>query len=118
MNVPRPAAQTSPLPKYTSQRATEVPFLGGTLLIDLAPRRGKKTAMLGGIPPGTMTAAAGGGRILRSTAVAGSAVLDVPVPDDVSLVGEVFYTQSIAQDPSQPSGWALSNGVRIVVSAP
>lgn len=45
----------------------------------------------------------------------GAASWAVPIPQDVALVGLPVFTQAISVDTSQPGGWALSNGVKLIV---
>ena len=80
-----------------SQGCATLPLIGGVILIDLATLE----------PP-----------LLTSAVVGGTATRNVGVPLDASLIGVVGYLQSVARDDSQPGGWALSNGLRIVICAP
>ena len=47
--------------------------------------------------------------------VGGSTTWNLPIPNDPALIGFSAYAQSASTDPSQPQGFALSNGVEIVV---
>ncbi|MFT6040026.1 MAG: hypothetical protein ACI9C2_000181 [Gammaproteobacteria bacterium] len=47
--------------------------------------------------------------------VGGSTTWTLPIPNDAALIGFSAYAQSASTDPSQPQGFALSNGVEIVV---
>ena len=70
----------------------EVPFSGGTLLIDA--NQLIELAVL--------------------EAFGGSSLWVLEIPDDAAFVGVPFYFQSIAADAGQPGGLAFSNGVSLV----
>jgi len=68
-------------------------FLGGTLLVEL---------------PAVF-------QFPFSANASGTALVTINVPPNSGLVGEERFLQAGAQDPAQPNGWALSNGLRAVV---
>lgn len=76
-----------------SAAAGEEDFLGGTLLVDL---------------PAAF-------QFNFNANASGTALVTINVPDIPGLVGQERYLQAGAEDATQPSGWALSHGLRAVV---
>ncbi len=72
------------------------PFLGGTLLVDPESILALRFATSGD---------------------SGVASLQTPIPFDPSLEGLKLYTQAVSPDATQDKGWALSNGVRLMVGS-
>ncbi|MBK8974446.1 MAG: hypothetical protein IPM29_00825 [Planctomycetes bacterium] len=69
-----------------------VPFLGGTLLVDL----GSAAAVYMALPRDGLA-------------------VDVALPNDPTLSGQSFYLQSVLMDRGAPQGLAFSAGVRVAV---
>jgi hypothetical protein len=73
--------------------AASLPLLGGVALID---------------PTALVTTAV-------TTPTGGVSTQSVPIPSDPSIAGLGVYLQAIADDATQPQGFALSNGLKLVL---
>jgi len=45
----------------------------------------------------------------------GEATVNLPIPNNASLVGNEYYLQAAIQDSTQPAGWSLSHGLRALI---
>ena len=86
-----PGAQTLTL---VSGASAHVPLLGGVILVDLAG------------PVIVLTAPTSGGVSSHS----------ITLPNSPAHIGGQFYMQSATLDPSQPAGWAMSNGIKVTIT--
>lgn len=87
-NVP-----SNPALFFASAASANVPVLGGVALIDIG-----LNFQIGVVP-----------------AAGGTAVWNAGIPNMPSLVGFQAYVQAAALDGTQPGGWALSNGLEVVI---
>ncbi|MCZ6596619.1 MAG: FG-GAP-like repeat-containing protein [Planctomycetota bacterium] len=92
-------------------QATNVPATAATAMMAISLGQANQ-ALLGGIVLIDI------GQILTQTSLTvsgGAATWNLPIPNDPTLPGTTGYFQCIAMDPGQPGGWALSNGLEVIV---
>ena len=99
--------------------------IGNTLTVTTAGAAGAQTFTLVGV--GSDSVPALGGVVLvdlalpvlvaTSPTVGGVSSFDIPLANDPTLVGAKVFMQSITSDASKPRGFALSNGIKVVIKA-
>ncbi len=96
---------------YTAQVGGAPPSSSGTLVISSAAN---DTPYLGG---SLLVAGAGALQWSFPVDAAGAGTITANIPGGPGMVGREYFLQAFVPDPAQTQGWALSNGLRLVIGA-